>query len=346
MNRRLFLGATLLGAAAGAPLAPAQQKIRAALYGTRHSHARGKLKAMLDSPHYELAGICEPDSSALAKSADLATHRKLTEEQMLNDPGIQLIVVETPVWESMSYARKVIAAGKHLHLEKPPTHEWKPFQDLIAEARRKQLLVQLGYIWRFHEGIGRAIGLAKSGTLGNVYLMRGTIHTNLGEDSRPPLARYKGGMMFELGCHLLDRTVDLFGRPKAVKSWLQKGATSKDELADNTLAVLEYDSALAVITTSARMSGSSEHRSFEVIGDDGSVLIQPVEPGTKMRVNVRTARGPYKAGWQEIDLPPQPRYTGDFRDLARAIQTGTPLKYSYDFELLLQETILRASQEL
>jgi predicted dehydrogenase len=153
-------------------------------------------------------------------------------------------------------------------------------------------------------------------------------------------------MMFELGCHLLDRVVDLFGRPKAVKSWLQRGTNGNDTLADNTLAVLEYDSALAVITTSARMPGSSEHRSFEVIGSDGAVLIQPVEPGTKMRVNVRTSRGPYKAGWQEVDLPAQPRYVGDFQDLARAIQTRSPLKYSYDFELLLQETILRASQEL
>lgn len=339
MNRRLFLSAV---AAAGS--APAQQKVRAALYGTRHSHARGKLKAMLDSPQYEVAGICEPDMAARAKFAELAGQRLLSEEQLLNDPAIQLVVVETPVWEAMGYARKVIAAGKHLHLEKPPTHEWKPFQELIAEAKRKQLLVQLGYIWRFHEGIGRAIHAAKSGLLGDVYLMRGTIHTNLGDASRPPLARYQGGMMFELGCHLLDRTVDLFGRPRAVRSWLKKGA--KDALAENTLAVLEYDSALAVITTSARMPGSSEHRSFEVIGTDGAVLIQPVEPGTKMRVNLRTASGPYRAGWQDVDLPPQPRYVGDFRDLARAIQTRSPLKYSYDFELLLQETILRASQEL
>jgi hypothetical protein len=42
----------------------------------------------------------------------------------------------------------------------------------------------------------------------------------------------------------------------------------------------------------------------------------------------------------------QPRYVGDFRDLARAIKSGTPLKYSYDYELVVEETVLRASGEM
>jgi hypothetical protein len=65
-----------------------------------------------------------------------------------------------------------------------------------------------------------------------------------------------------------------------------------------------------------------------------------------MRVSMREARGPYKAGWQEIVLPPQPRFVGDFKELARALKSGQPLKHSYDHEVLLQETLLRASGEL
>jgi hypothetical protein len=61
---------------------------------------------------------------------------------------------------------------------------------------------------------------------------------------------------------------------------------------------------------------------------------------------VRKPLGPFKAGWQEITLPPQPRFVGDFKELARAIKSGQPLKQSYDHELLLQETLLRASGEL
>ncbi|MDX1983525.1 MAG: Gfo/Idh/MocA family oxidoreductase [Bryobacteraceae bacterium] len=330
MERRNFLLTSALGAAHAA-----EGRIRAALYGTRHSHARGKLKAMLDNPDFEVVGVCEPDEAAWKKAVDMHQHRRLKEDEMLGDASIQVVAVETEVWNAMECGRKVVAAGKHLHLEKPPTHEMAPFRALIEEARRKKLLVQLGYIWRFHEGVSRAIEAAKSGVLGKVHLMRGAIHTDLRPEARTALARYKGGMMFELGCHQIDRMVDLFGRPKSVKSWLQNGAGG---LADNTMAVFEYDSALAVITTSAKMAGSSQHRSFEVIGTEGSMILQPVEPGTKMRI--------YDKGWKEIEMPPQPRYVGDFRDLARAVKTNTPLKYSYDFELLVQETVLRASGEM
>lgn len=340
MQRRDFLASAMMAPAAAPP------RIKAALYGTRHSHARGKLKAMLDNPAYEVIGVCEPDDAAWAKVKELHHHRRLTESELLSDRSVQVIAVETEVWNAMPAGQKVIAAGKHLHLEKPPTNEMAPFKELVEEARRKKLLLQQGYIWRFHHGVSRAIEAARKGWLGKVHLMRGAIHTDLGPDSRPPLARYKGGMMFELGCHQIDRMCDLLGRPNSVKSWLKKRATGVDDLADNTLAVFEYDDALAVITTSARMAGSSQHRSFEVIGTEGSVLIQPVEPGTRMRVMMREARGPYKQGWQEIDMPPQPRYIGDFEDLARAVRTGTPLQFSYDFELLVQETVLRASQEM
>ena len=54
----------------------------------------------------------------------------------------------------------------------------------------------------------------------------------------------------------------------------------------------------------------------------------------------------FKQGWQEIALGPQPRYIADFVELARAIKSGTPLKLSYDHELWVHETLLRASGEM
>ena len=86
------------------------------------------------------------------------------------------------------------------------------------------------------------------------------------------------------------------------------------------------------------MPGASQHRSFELIGSEGAIVIQPIEPGTRMRVSMREARGPYRAGWQDVEMASQPRYVGDFRELARAIRTCAPLKYSYDYELPVEES--------
>ena len=82
-----------------------------------------------------------------------------------------------------------------------------------------------------------------------------------------------------------------------------------------------------------------------MIGTDGTFMVWPEANPPRMRVHMRKPQGPYKAGWQDITLPPQPRFVGDFKELARALKTGEPLKHSYDHELLLQETLLRASGE-
>jgi predicted dehydrogenase len=242
------------------------------MLGTGHSHFAGKLKAMLDSRDYEVVGIVGPPQN----DQRFSSIPSITEERLLGDSSVHLVVVECRVWEALPLGKKVIAAGKHLHLEKPPGNELAPFRELVV----------------------------------------------------------------------IDRVVELLGRPKQVKSWLRHDTSVPDKLADNNLAVLEYDHALAVITQAAKMAGAGEHRSFEILGTNGTFLVHPESSPPRMQVHLRKAEGPYKAGSQQINLPPQPRFIADFAELARALKTGQPLKHSYDHELLLQETLLRASGEI
>lgn len=304
---------------------------------------------MRESPDYEVVAVCEYDAAARERAQKNPLFRGLrwvSEDELLSDASLHLILVECHVWEALPWGRKVIAAGKHLHLEKPPGNDWHGFKELIENARRKKLLLQMGYVWRWHEGVLAAIEAARRGWLGEVFMVRGTMNSDREPRQRAVEACYRGGSMFELGGHVIDRVVELLGRPKNVKSWLRHDTTWPDQLADNTLVVLEYDKAVAVISSAARMYGSSEHRSFEVIGSDGSVIVHPEAARPKLQVAMRRAQGPYKSGWQEIELPPQPRFVGDFKELARALKSGQPLKLSWDHELLLHETLLRASGEL
>ena len=323
--------------------------VRTGILGTRHSHTTGKLKAMQDSQDYEVAGICENDPAARAqaqKDPRFKGLRWMSEEDLLSDSSIHLIVVECNVWEALPLGAKVIRAGKHLHLEKPPGNEWAPFKELVEEARSKKLLLQTGYVWRWHQGVNAALDAARNGWLGEVYSIRGTMNADRDPEQRAIESRYRGGGFFELGGHVIDRIVELLGRPRKVQSWLRHDTRHPDKLADNNLAVLEYDKVLATIMQSARMAGAGDHRSFELIGTDGTVLVWPESSPPKMRVHMRKSQGPYTAGWQDITLPTQPRFVGDFRELARAVKSGEPLKLSYDHELLLHETLLRASGEM
>jgi predicted dehydrogenase len=355
MKRHNFHRREMLQFASGALLAPLAARaadpkvVRAGVLGTSHSHTTGKLKAMQDSPSYQVVGICENDPEAKARAQKNPAFRDLrwmTEEDLLRDSSINLIVVECNVWEALGLGAKVIAAGKHLHIEKPPGNEWAPFKKLVEDAKAKKLLLQTGYVWRWHEGINAALDAARKGWLGEVYMVRGTMNADRDAQQRAVEGRYRGGGFFELAGHVIDRTVELLGRPKKVQSWLRHDTNFPDKLADNNLAVFEYDRALAVITQSARMAGAGDHRSFELIGTDGTIMVWPEASPPRMRVHMRKAQGTYSAGWQDINLPPQPRFIGDFKELARAITTGQPLKLSYDHELLLHETLLRASGEM
>ena len=238
IERRDFLrtaGAAVVAAsntAAGAVAsrAPINRAIRAGIYGTQHGHLHGKLKAMLDSPDYEVTGIYEPVPEARERLKNDPRYKDLiqgipwvSEDQLLGDSSIDLIIVECRVWEAIPWGRKVIDAGKHLNLEKPPANKMEPFQELVEDARRKNLLLQMGYIWRFHEGITAAIEAVRKGWLGDVYMMRGTINTSLEPRSRAQAARYKGGIMFELGCHQIDRA-DEVDNPRWKAQWVGKKA--------------------------------------------------------------------------------------------------------------------------
>jgi predicted dehydrogenase len=339
MDRRNFLASGLAG------VAGAQSRIRVGVLRTSHSHAPAKVQILRSSPDWELVAVAEPDPQLRAKREReelYAGVRFVSEQELLGDSSIQAIAVECDPGEGIEYGPKVIRAGKHMHLEKPPSTEMKRFRAMVEEARGKKLLLQAGYIWRFHAGFDKAFEFARQGWLGEVQLFRATINTDVPDDQRRQLAQWKGGMMLELGSHPIDRLVAFWGRPKQVHNFLRHDTKSGDKLADNTLAVFEYERGMALISSTARMAHGQQHRSFELIGTDGSVVIQPIEPGAKVRLSLRTDHEQYKAGWQDVAFPPQERYVGDLRALAHSIRTGEPLKYSYDHELLVQETLLKA----
>ena len=91
--------------------------VRAAQYGTKHSHAAGKIRAMIANPSVELAGVYEPDPVARAALASQEPYSELhlfaTKEDLL-DESIVLVASEGANDESLEQTRELVAAGKHV----------------------------------------------------------------------------------------------------------------------------------------------------------------------------------------------------------------------------------------
>lgn len=356
MKRREFLiGAGVMGLAglsgrriAGAPADELGKgrRIKIGQIGTGHAHAAGKMRAIRNLPQfYEVVGIAEPDArrrSAAEKDPAFAGLRWLTRDELLEAPGLQVVSVETEVCDLLSSARAAIGAGKHVHLDKPAGESLSEFKALLEESERRKLIVQMGYMFRYNPAFQLCYRAVREGWLGEIQ----TIDTSMGKvldiESRLGLLRYPGGSMFELGCHVIDSVVKLLGRPKGVTAYNRRSRMHNDGLADNQLAVLEYEGATATVRSSLVEVDGMNRRRFEVCGEKGTLEIRPLEP-PKVRLSLSEDRGEFKRGTQEVAMPRAPRYEGEFEDLAKVVLEGKKFGWDPDHDLAVQETVLLAS---
>jgi predicted dehydrogenase len=325
------------------PLKSTNKKIRVAVLGTGHAHALGKIQALRSLPEYELAGICRPDSDEPNEGEVFRGVRWLSLEEVLQDASIELVDVESRVQRNLQYAQKCVSAGKFVHLDKAPGEDLPALRSILEEATRRKRVVQMGYQWRYHPAMQAAIEAARNGWLGRVYAFRATIDKPIAAGERRQLAKFRGGMMFELGCHLIDRAVALLGKPRKVTGFLRHDSPLDDGLADNTLAILEYDRAVAEIYVAAFQPHGDHYRTVEILGTNGKAMVQPFSP-FRLTVDLKDAAGPYKAGEQTLQpaAPPGPGFAPDFIEMAGIIREGAKPSYSPEHDLNVQQALLEA----
>lgn len=344
MNRREFLATT---AAATAVLSTSQSfraaesraRIPLGFLGATYSHGPGKIELALKSPDWEFVGVCDP-SPAGREICDKLGAKMITQDELF--ARARVVAVESEIRDHAKHALLALRAGKHVHLEKPPAATLADARAVIALAREKKLLLQAGFMWRYHPGFRAIFEAVRQGWLGDVYLVRGFISNNLVAARRKEWAEFPGGSMFELGSHLIDAAVRLLGKPKSITPLLARHGKFDDTLRDNNVVVLEYERARAVLFNTALQAGAAPQRSFEVLGTKGSATLTPIEPG-KLTIELTAAAGPYQKGSQSVSLPTYQRYADDFIELAAAVRGEKPLSLSLDEELLVAETLLRAS---
>src|SRR5580704_18710586 len=97
------------------------------------------------------------------------------------------------------------------------------FLSLAAATSAKAFQkAQVGHMWRYNPGIVKVLEAAREGWLGSIYMVRANIGNQLAANRRPERAEFSGGVMFELGCHVIDPMVRLMGRPRKVTATLHK----------------------------------------------------------------------------------------------------------------------------
>lgn len=326
--------------------------VRMAQYGVQHGHAAGKAQAMRAHPEVDFAGVYEPEAAARAAVQGDRAYAGLnwyaSSEEMLHDPGLVAVAIEGLNAHSLPMAHEAVTAGKHLWYDKPAGDDWPAFQELIAMARAAGLTIQMGYMFRYHDGFARLAEWARGGLLGEVFGLRAHMSTWLTEAAREVIAAHPGGILYDLAGHMLDQVLWLMDdqRPERVNAFLRNDATpGVPAFADNTLGVFEFGRAVAMVDISA-METRPMARRFEVYGARGSAIMDPMEPATRLRLCLDEARAGFAAGEQIIPLSGMSRqrlYERELAALLPVLRGERPPDRSLDHELRVQETLLRAT---
>jgi predicted dehydrogenase len=225
MTRRDVLqSAALVGAAAAfqKPLRAAEStpkpRIKIGQIGVGHAHA-SKLSVFRASPDYEVIGIVEPDEELRKRVETQAAFRDLpwmTQEQLLNVAGLEAVLVETRVRDLLDTAEACLVAGKHIHLDKPAGVSLPQFQRVLETAAKQKRLMQMGYMYRYNPGVVMLRRFLNEGWLGDVFEVHAVMSKVVPPADRLKFAEFKGGVMFDLGGHIVDLVVGVLGQPQSV----------------------------------------------------------------------------------------------------------------------------------
>jgi len=322
-------------------------KIKIAQIGIGHNHGSEKMRAARSFPDvFEVVGVCEADPAWMKSRGSLDVYQGLpfmSEEKLLDVPGLAAVLVETDVWNLIPTAQRCIDRGLHVHIDKPAGENLAAFEKLLADARRQSLVVQLAYMYRYNNAVQYAREMASSGALGEIFEIDAVMSTEHSRDFRDWLRHFRGGAMYIFGCHLIDLVIGFRGRPDAITPFLGKTRHEDVDVYDNTLAVLEYPNGPSTVRVSSVEVNGYGRRQFVVLGTKGSIEIKPFERPTV----VTYAEGGgdiYCDCKRVIELPSMGgRYDELLLDFARCVRGEKENPFGYEHELLVHKATLKAS---
>ena len=156
-------------------------------------------------------------SLAQEKYPSVKTYRSL--DDLLNDDTIELVVVNTPSVTHYDYAKKCLQANKNVIVEKPFTPTIKEGEELIALARQKNKLLSVYQNRRYDSDYKVVKKIVDENLLGEI--IEAEFHYDRYNDQlsykvHKETATPGVGIVYDLGSHLIDQALQLFGMPHSV----------------------------------------------------------------------------------------------------------------------------------
>ena len=274
-------------------------------------------------------------------------------ETLLSDPAIDLVVIATPDHLHAPLAHTALTAGKHVMIDKPFVTDPADGAALIALAEAQGLMLSAFHNRRWDGDFLTVRKVLAEGTLGNIALAE-LRWDRFRPAIKPGWRETEGaGLLNDLGPHLIDQAVQLFGLPDAVMADIatQRAGAATEDYFEVTLAYGER----RVIVSAATLLAQPRPR-FALHGTGGSFVKYRIDPQEAV---LRSGLPPTIVGFGE-DAPEDygtltaadgsvrraPSARGDWRryyaGVAAAITDGSPPPVQASEALAVMELIALA----
>lgn len=309
--------------------------IKTALVGFGKSAKIFHLPFLRILPEYEIAAFVSSKPELIKQEYPQArTYADVME--LARDNEIDLVIINSPTFLHYEQARLFLQAGKHVVVEKPFVVRAEEAEELVALAASNNLKLSVYHNRRWDSGYLTLKRLLKENVLGEIH------HYEIHYDRWRPRVqdRWKesdqagSGILYDLGSHLIDQALQLFGEPDEILSDTQAQRPGAEAI-DYFHVVFKYGKMRAILHASSLVQAPPNH--LVAHGTRASFVcsaIDPQEDALTQGLNYDQI-----ADWGESKLvtvvdgkiyeqiiePEKSSYQKFYEELAAAIKHNAPL---------------------
>lgn len=301
---------------------------------------------------FEVVGYALPENEREKCPTRLNTfdaEREMSVEEILNNPEIEAVTIETEEMYLSKYALMAARAGKHIHMEKPGSQSLADFEELIETVRKNGTVFHTGYMYRYNPAVIETFKQVKNGELGEIISVDTAMSCIHSTQMRKHVGNFKGGMLFFLGCHLIDLIYTINGAPEKIIPLSRATGIDGLDVEDFGMAVLEYKNGVSVVSTNDIEYGGFPCRHLRVVGSKKTIEIKPLEMFCEDNKLISVKTEYTSDSWADrgitTEFGPFDRYSAMIDSFAAMVRGEKTNPYTLDYELELYKIILKACGE-
>jgi scyllo-inositol 2-dehydrogenase (NADP+) len=281
---------------------------------------------------YEISAIVERNKNlSRERYGNSRLYRSF--EELLNDKEIELVIINTPDYLHYEQAKLAIEAGKHVVVEKPFTQKYEDALELIELAKKKKIVLSVFQNRRWDSDFLTVKNVISGKKLGRLVSFESHFdrYRNFIQEKTWKEEPASGtGMVYNLGSHLIDQVIVLFGKPGSVNADIRTLRTN-GQTDDYFHMRLEYAGNMSVSVTGSLLVKEAGPR-YILHGTEGSFLKWGIDPQEQ---DLKEGKHPGGQGWGKENSENQNLLNTSFngKDLREKIEP-IPGNYSLFYDEL------------